>query len=701
MKIKTCISTLRKLQFNRIKDVDELIEITGMVYEDLIYGVFNGENSSRKTFKSVAEGKNWLRVKNNERKNVLIRNDVWPKNRELKGIQGMFEIVNVEEEKFLKSVSHASVITKIGEKKYSVTWFVCLEDEEQHVKLADAIKAEKEGCISAKVISYFPIRLPGSKNWKQNAFAQMLWFKYQPLTPVEFVLKNELKVWVSPSKLNADEGTRESLPIDSLPALMQETVRSFSKAYCCPPEFAFAPLLTMIGSVIGHKIHVKPEKNSDLVIAPNFWAISIGDSGAGKSPVHLRMREFFCPLNDKALSDYEDAIERYEALKKIRKEREKTVSKHIRQRITAIDKTLDPIEKRKMEELLASEVSENSRQPQKPTLVRYTTNKATYAALQHMLGENHNGILMDLEELKLFIYQLRGSKGFEYRSFLLECNSGFGQHDIDRLNTGTTYASNMLLSIFATTQPSVIYPHIRNTLKGSEENDGLWQRFNILLHPKTTDNVSSASGEVEVSLISKVQSLFSSINRCDFAFQPNLGLKERSVCLSERALGVYKQWYREITSFKSNKDVHNVYQNYLLKYRTLVPKLALLFEVVESFDDAKQVVGPIKSVSETSAKKAVRIAKFLESHARHVFDVRTNVDTANAILILKRIDRLPSKFSARDIAQKNWSGLNTNTDEVNRAIMVLESALVVRKATSCRQKPLWEVNPYITEAGAQ
>ena len=42
MKIKTCISTLRKLQFNRIKDVDELIEITGMVYEDLIYGVFNG-----------------------------------------------------------------------------------------------------------------------------------------------------------------------------------------------------------------------------------------------------------------------------------------------------------------------------------------------------------------------------------------------------------------------------------------------------------------------------------------------------------------------------------------------------------------------------------------------------------------------------------------------------------------------------------
>ena len=41
MKIKACISTLRKLQFNRIKDVDELIEITGMVYEDLILSLIH------------------------------------------------------------------------------------------------------------------------------------------------------------------------------------------------------------------------------------------------------------------------------------------------------------------------------------------------------------------------------------------------------------------------------------------------------------------------------------------------------------------------------------------------------------------------------------------------------------------------------------------------------------------------------------
>ena len=39
MKIKACISTLRKLQFNRIKDVDELIEITGMVYEAAFFKV--------------------------------------------------------------------------------------------------------------------------------------------------------------------------------------------------------------------------------------------------------------------------------------------------------------------------------------------------------------------------------------------------------------------------------------------------------------------------------------------------------------------------------------------------------------------------------------------------------------------------------------------------------------------------------------
>ena len=701
MKKVTNISTLKRMGFKGIKDLYELIEITEMDSAELIYCVPDGSTRNVRQKLRVAEGLKWLKDENSEGRKAFVKNKKWLERRRVIGIQGSFSLDNIEEIQFLRKVSHASVIKKVGLTKYSVIWFVFHEDEELHEKLTNALIAENEGCKHAKVITYFPIQISGSKNWDRGEFAYEQWYKYQPLTLVEFVLKNSLNVWVPPAELNLYEGSSEALPIDVLPRLMQETVKNFSKVYCCPPEFAFVPLVTMIGSVIGHKIHVKPRKNSDLVIAPNFWAISIGDSGAGKFPVHLRMREFFGPLNDKASMDYDDANKRYGAQQKIEKIRERISSQHIKQRIIAIDKILDPIEKRKMEELLASEVTENSRQPQKPSLVRYTTNKATYADLQRTLGENHNGILMDLEDLKGFIHQLRGSKGFEYRSFLLECNSGFGQHDIDRLNTGTTYASNMLLSIFATTKPSVVYPHIRNTLKGSEENDGLWQRFNILLHPKTTDNVSSASGEVEVSLISKVQSLFCSINQCDFGFQPNLGLKERSVCLSERALGVYKQWYREITSFKSKKDVNDVYQNYLLKYKTLVPKLALLFEVVESFDDANQVIGPIKSVSETSAKKAVRIAKFLESHARHVFDVRTNIDTANAILILKRIDRLPPKFSARDIAQKNWSGLNTNTDEVNRAIMVLESALVIRKVTNCRQKPLWEVNTYITDPGAQ
>jgi hypothetical protein len=78
----------------------------------------------------------------------------------------------------------------------------------------------------------------------------------------------------------------------------------------------------------------------------------------------------------------------------------------------------------------------------------------------------------------------------------------------------------------------------------------------------------------------------------------------------------------------------------------------LLFEGVESFDDANQVIGPIKAFPKPQLKSPSEMQKFWKSHARHVFDVETNVDTANAILILKRIDRLPPKFSARDIAQK-------------------------------------------------
>ena len=586
------------LKVEDFREVDELFEVTDMDLSDVNFVSVMDKKPTRQQFSNLVDGVKWLKGENLNKKDAFIENETWLGRRGLVGIQARFELDKSDDlEAFLQNVSHASLIIQLGPTEYTTVWFVYEEKSDLEIELAESLASHFETCSSAKVISTLRIRLPRAQNWKCGGFKHHVRFDYQPLTHVEFVLHNQLSLWVPPAEIDHEKGSREALPIKALPELMQEIVKRFSEAYCCPPEFAFAPLTAMIGSLIGHKLHVKPEANSDLVIAANFWAVSIGDSGAGKSPVHLRMREFFSLLNEDAKQKYREALKQYKARKDMETILYTEKRANIKERIINADKMPETAAKQKLLDSLQAELAECVRLIEKPALQRYTTNRATHAALQKTLGENDNGILMDLEELKGFINQLSGSRGSEYRSFLLECNSGFGQHDIDRLSTGTTYASNMLLSIFATTQPSVLYPFIRNTLNGSEENDGLWQRFNILLHPEKFDEASSVSGEVDTALILKVQQLFVAISQSDFQFSTTTSLKERTVCLTPRAYEVYQNWWDEIVYLKENSDIHTVYENYLSKYKTLVPKLALLFEVVEKFDEVTQVIAPIDAVS--------------------------------------------------------------------------------------------------------
>ena len=171
----------------------------------------------------------------------------------------------------------------------------------------------------------------------------------------------------------------------------------------------------------------------------------------------------------------------------------------------------------------------------------------------------------------------------------------------------------------------------------------------------------------------------------------------RNTHLSPQAYNLYQKWWDEVVYLKDNSDIHVVYENYLSKYKTLVPKLALLFEVIENFDEENQIIDPIKDISVVSAEKAVRIAKFLESHARYVFDIKTSVDIDNATVIYERFERLTSKFTVRQIAQLNWQGLGRDSEKVKRAIKVLESALVVRKVKNKSRTQFWEVNPYVRD----
>ena len=168
MKKVTNISTLKRMGFKGIKDLYELIEITEMNSAELIYCAPDGSTRNVRQKLRVAEGLKWLKDENNEGRKAFVKNNKWLERRRVIGIQGSFNLDNIEEIQFLRKVSHASVIKKVGLTKYSVIWFVFHEDEELHEKLTNALIAENEGCKHAKVITYFPIQISGSKNWDRG-----------------------------------------------------------------------------------------------------------------------------------------------------------------------------------------------------------------------------------------------------------------------------------------------------------------------------------------------------------------------------------------------------------------------------------------------------------------------------------------------------------------------------------------------------
>jgi len=124
-----------------------------------------------------------------------------------------------------------------------------------------------------------------------------------------------------------------------------------------------------------------------------------------------------------------------------------------------------------------------------------------------------------------------------------------------------------------------------------------------------------------------------------------------------------------------------------------MPSLALLFHLVEVVDGIAS--GP---VSKRAALKAAAWCDFLEAHARRVYQSITQHDVVAANLLAKKIKtgRLPSPFTARDVYNNGWSGLNTPED-VEKAVEILEEAFWVKSKkitnTGGRPKFQYRINP--------
>ncbi len=137
---------------------------------------------------------------------------------------------------------------------------------------------------------------------------------------------------------------------------------------------------------------------------------------------------------------------------------------------------------------------------------------------------------------------------------------------------------------------------------------------------------------------------------------------------------------------RGGQDLHPALVSHLSKYRSLMPSLALLFELADlagivGFDGS--ALAQIENlVSLEHARQAAAYCDYLESHARRIYSCITTPQMRAARELSEKLKQRKvgagGLFSCREVYLKGWSGLDT-PEAVKQAAELLQDAGWVRE----------------------
>lgn len=432
------------------------------------------------------------------------------------------------------------------------------------------------------------------------------------------------------------------------PAMLPEAVAywilDISDRMQVPIDFVGIPAMVALGSVIGRRVGIAPQANTDWVEVPNLWGCIIGRPGALKSP---SMKAAMGPLehldklarqaHSEALAGFTVEVEAYKIKKSSAVEEAK---KLLKSGTTDLSSVLSVPE------------------PAPPATRRYQVNDTSYEALAEVLAQNPNGTLAFRDELVSLLKYLDREDNAAARGFFLQAWNGTDSYQIDRISREARQVDAMCLSLLGSTQPSRIAEYIGHAVNGGAADDGLIQRFGLLVWPDMNGEWHDADRFPDQEFKKMAYDVFLRLNELDpmqiGAEQPKDHDTKRSAFLrfSPAALEIFAPWRAELEFKVRSGELHPALESHLAKYRGLIPKLALICHLADGHK------GP---VGVDAINKALMWAKYLESHARRCYGMAINSDIQPAVLILKRIKSgaLKDGFRLRDIHRKNWTGLNS------------------------------------------
>jgi putative DNA primase/helicase len=447
-------------------------------------------------------------------------------------------------------------------------------------------------------------------------------------------------------------------------------------------DYPAVVMVLCLAGAVNRRAIIQPKANdTGWVIVPNLWGGIIAPPGFMKSPV---IQAATRPLNqiqtewrvehEEALEDYARDKEEYELRRAAWKEQYKAASKKGN---TAPDRPDD--------------------EPEDPKLRRLIVNDATFEALHQTMSENPAGILVIRDELTGWWSQLDRAGREGERAFCLQAWNGDTGHTIDRIGRGTIHVEACCMSMLGGIQPGRLRSYMVDALEDGPSNDGLIQRFQLLVWPDTASDWNYVDRAPDGASEQQAARVFRKLVELDMENPARLRF-------ATDAQGLFIEWLAELEAKIRGSELHPALISHLSKYRSLMPSLAVLFHLAE----AATGNGDADTVSLRHAQQAAAWCDYLESHARRVYSCIVTPQLRAARELADKIKHrkvgTDAYFSCRDVYLKGWSGLDS-PEAVKQAAEVLQDAGWVRDVCGESSDPLgrgrpsnrYEVNPGVWE----
>jgi putative DNA primase/helicase len=460
--------------------------------------------------------------------------------------------------------------------------------------------------------------------------------------------------WQIPDSIDVSLPTVPVFDYALLPEKVMPYVRDVCDRMQCPPDYVAVSMMAALGTVIGRRVGIRPKKEDNWTEFANLWGMIIGRPSMKKSPAMQAGFAGLRKLEKKAAANLIEEQKQYQQDCVLAELRNKQIKSDLQKKlINDINAHLD---------LRLDE-------PEAPSIVRYTANNFSPEAVVEVLRHNPNGLLCYRDELIGILKTWEKEGQEDTRSLFLQGWSGNMPYTTDRIGRGLNlHVPAVCLSVFGSTQPSVIAEFVRHAVRGGVGDDGLIQRFGLMVYPDKKDEkfIKFVDQRPNLPAQLEMEALFEFISEAtpeDFGAEQGEYDPTPFLRLDPEAYELFKEWNISNEQRILGGELHPALESHLSKYNKQVLGLALICHIAS---------GGKGAVSAIAMDQALAWLEYLEPHAHRIFFAVNSTKVDAAKILIKRIGKgeLEDGFTAREVYRKGWAFMSTQ-EEAQGAIDLL------------------------------